>query len=196
MDEVTRHLLTEAAREIRSLRQRNEVLAGQVAVVETFRAALLGPPGPMQMTRVLFPCFFGGFIADKAHLIAIFGQLLHRKAHLIQSALLGILRELDVDRVAKVRPNSPWMGVTRYSVNSATAAKKGLDEAYVVDVLAIEETAQGKVTGTCGCKGWQVRKTCSHLTDAREYHERVATVAQAATLGFDHLPPETGNGSS
>jgi hypothetical protein len=53
MDEVTRHLLTEAAREIRSLRQRNEVLAGQVAVVETFRAALLGPPGPMQMVQDL-----------------------------------------------------------------------------------------------------------------------------------------------
>lgn len=77
----------------------------------------------------------------------------------------------------------------RYSVNSESAAKKGLDEAYVVDVLAEEETNQGKVTGTCGCKGWQVRKTCSHLADAKEYHERVATVTQAASLGFEHLPP-------
>jgi hypothetical protein len=76
----------------------------------------------------------------------------------------------------------------RYSVNSSSAAKKGLDEAYVVDVLAVEETNQGKITGTCGCKGWQVRKTCSHLTDAREFHETSATVTQAAKLGFDHIP--------
>ena len=76
----------------------------------------------------------------------------------------------------------------RYSINSSSAAKKGLDEAYVVDVLAEEETAQGKVVGTCGCKGWQVRKTCSHLTDAKEFHEKIATVTQAAKLGFDHVP--------
>lgn len=44
MDDVTRHLLTQAAQEIRRLRQQNEVLGVQVAVVEVFRAALLGPP--------------------------------------------------------------------------------------------------------------------------------------------------------
>jgi hypothetical protein len=76
----------------------------------------------------------------------------------------------------------------RYSVPSASARKKGLDEAYVVDVLAEEETAQGKVTGTCGCKRWQIFKICSHLIDAREYHETVASVTQAASLGFEHLP--------
>jgi hypothetical protein len=110
---------------------------------------------------------------------------------------MGLIRDKPAEKAREKHAVTPIHGeFGRYSVNSATAAKKGLDEAYVVDVLAIEETAQGKVTGTCGCKGWQVRKTCSHLTDAREYHERVATVAQAATLGFDHLPPETGNGSS
>src|SRR4051812_2785449 len=75
----------------------------------------------------------------------------------------------------------------RFSVNSRSAAKKGLDEVYIVDVLAEEDTGQGKVTGTCGCKGWQIRKTCSHLTDAREYHEKIASIDQATSLGFDNL---------
>lgn len=40
-------------------------------------------------------------------------------------------------------------------------------EWYIVDVLEVEPTNAGHIRGTCGCKGWQVRKTCSHLTDAR-----------------------------
>jgi hypothetical protein len=81
----------------------------------------------------------------------------------------------------------------RYSINSASAAKKGLDEVYIVDVLEENETlAHGKITGTCGCKGYQVRGTCSHLVDAKEFHEKVASVAQAATLGFDHVPNDKG----
>jgi hypothetical protein len=53
MDDVTRHLLTEANSEIRNLRQQNQVLGGQVAVIEVFRMALLGPPGPMGMVQDL-----------------------------------------------------------------------------------------------------------------------------------------------
>lgn len=61
----------------------------------------------------------------------------------------------------------------RYYVKSRSAAKKGDDEAYTVDVLAEEHTdSHGLVTGTCPCKGWSVRKTCSHLDDAKIEHER------------------------
>lgn len=78
----------------------------------------------------------------------------------------------------------------RYTVPSRSAAKKGEHENYIVDVLAEEETnTHGKVTGVCPCKRWQIFKICSHLIDAREYHEKVATVTQAAGLGFEHLPP-------
>ncbi len=91
----------------------------------------------------------------------------------------------------------------RYTVNSASAAKKGLEEAYIVDVLAKEETNAGEVVGTCPCKGWQVRKECSHLDDAREEHlrrlaageikvdlapvEPEAAVKAAERLGFEDI---------
>jgi hypothetical protein len=82
---------------------------------------------------------------------------------------MGLIRDKPAEKAREKHAVTPIHGeFGRYSVNSASAAKKGLDEAYVVDVLATEDTAQGKVTGTCGCKGWQVRKTCSHLTDARQ----------------------------
>lgn len=51
MDDVTRYLLKEAAQEIRSLRQRNEVLGGQVAVIEVFRMALMQPVQHSPMSR-------------------------------------------------------------------------------------------------------------------------------------------------
>lgn len=44
-------------------------------------------------------------------------------------------------------------------------------EWYIVDVLEVEPTNAGHIRGTCGCKGWSVRKSCSHLDDARDYHE-------------------------
>ena len=72
----------------------------------------------------------------------------------------------------------------RYMVNSASAAKKGREEAYIVDVLEVEETNVGPITGTCACKGWQVRKTCSHLDDAKEEHERIVAKQQAEEMGF------------
>lgn len=42
-------LMVEAAREIRILRQRNDTLETQMAIVRTFQAALLGPSGPSSM---------------------------------------------------------------------------------------------------------------------------------------------------
>lgn len=71
----------------------------------------------------------------------------------------------------------------RYSVPSASAAKDGQDEAYIVDVLEAEETNAGTIVGTCGCKGWSVRKTCSHLDDAKAEHARLEA-AKVAELGF------------
>lgn len=71
----------------------------------------------------------------------------------------------------------------RFTVNSASAAKQGLEEAYIVDVLAVEETSIGKVTGTCGCRGWEIRKTCSHVVDATAEHARL----EAEKLGFTKL---------
>jgi hypothetical protein len=61
----------------------------------------------------------------------------------------------------------------RYYVNSRSAEKKGLDEKYIVDVLAEEHTNAGIVIGVCPCKGWQVRKNCSHLIDAKHEHARL-----------------------
>lgn len=61
----------------------------------------------------------------------------------------------------------------RFTVASRSAAKDGKDEAYIVDVLEEEDTAIGRVTGTCGCKGWSVRKTCSHLEDAKAEFARL-----------------------
>lgn len=71
----------------------------------------------------------------------------------------------------------------RFTVDSRSAAKKGDEEAYIVDVLAVEETNVGPVTGTCPCKGWSVRKTCSHVVDATAEHARLL----AAGLGFEKL---------
>lgn len=70
-------------------------------------------------------------------------------------------------------------------MDSFSAAKDGHDEAYIVDVLQEEHTdSHGLVTGTCPCKGWSVRKDCSHLKDAREYHTQL--VAQKAdAMGFE-----------
>jgi hypothetical protein len=51
MDDVTRHLLTEANSEIRNLRQQNQVLGGQVAVIEVFRMALMKPVDHSPMCR-------------------------------------------------------------------------------------------------------------------------------------------------
>lgn len=59
----------------------------------------------------------------------------------------------------------------RFYVKSRSAAKAGEDESYIVDVLAEEETNVGIVKGTCACKGWQVRKTCSHVDDATAEYE-------------------------
>lgn len=75
----------------------------------------------------------------------------------------------------------------RYMVNSRSAAKQGNEEAYIVDVLAKEETNVGEIIGTCGCKGWQIRKDCSHLRDARVVHEEHVAKAAADALGFKNL---------
>jgi hypothetical protein len=77
----------------------------------------------------------------------------------------------------------------RYTINSRSAAKKGQDEVYIVDVLEEHVHNDGeKAIGVCPCKGFQIRRKCSHLDDAREYHEKVATARQASELGFEHLP--------
>jgi hypothetical protein len=79
----------------------------------------------------------------------------------------------------------------RYYVKSRSAAKAGLDEAYTVDVLAKEQTdSHGEVVGTCPCKGWQVRKTCTHLDDARIKHETVVAKQAAEAIGFKNLEGE------
>lgn len=44
------HMIRNAAAEIRRLRRDNEILSAQVSVVETFRAALLGPPRNVGMS--------------------------------------------------------------------------------------------------------------------------------------------------
>lgn len=76
----------------------------------------------------------------------------------------------------------------RYTVNSRSAAKAGHEEAYIVDVLAVEETeSHGKVVGTCPCKGWSVRKTCTHLDDAKIEHEKYVAGVAADALGFTAL---------
>jgi hypothetical protein len=65
--------------------------------------------------------------------------------------------------------------------------KWGLDEAYIVDIFAEEDTSIGRVTGTCPCKGWRIRKDCSHLKDAREEHAKRETAVAAIRLGFEDL---------
>lgn len=62
----------------------------------------------------------------------------------------------------------------RYYVKSRSAAKQGKDETYIVDVLE-EGGYHGdgeSIVGICPCKGYQVRKTCTHLDDAKAEHER------------------------
>lgn len=76
----------------------------------------------------------------------------------------------------------------RYYVPSRSAAKAGSEEGYIVDVLAKEQTdSHGEVVGTCPCKGWQVRKTCTHLDDARLEHEQHVAGQRADALGFKNL---------
>lgn len=100
---------------------------------------------------------------------------------------MGLLREQTTKKERPKHTVTPIHGeFGRYTVNSFSAAKKGQDENYVVDVLAQEETNVGLITGTCPCKGWQVRKTCSHLEDAREAHKQVEK-DQAGRMGFDAL---------
>lgn len=66
----------------------------------------------------------------------------------------------------------------RYVVNSRSAEKEGKEEVYIVDVLQEEETDVGLIQGTCPCKGWQIRKHCSHLDDAKIEHARLLRDAQ------------------
>jgi hypothetical protein len=54
----------------------------------------------------------------------------------------------------------------RFHVESATTP----GEWYLVDISEHEQTSLGTVCGTCQCKGWSVRKRCSHLDDARQHH--------------------------
>jgi hypothetical protein len=81
----------------------------------------------------------------------------------------------------------------RYAVDSHSMAKKGREGTYIVDVLEKEDTNAGTIVGTCACKGWSVRKTCSHLEDAREVHNQVVAAQAAEALGLqnlDELGPE------
>ena len=100
------------------------------------------------------------------------------------SIIMALLREKPRSKHTVIPVHGEF---GRYTVNSLSAAKKGQDENYVVDVLASEETAVGTVTGVCPCKGWQVRKDCSHLKDAREKHEEIVAYKKAESLGFQKL---------
>lgn len=76
----------------------------------------------------------------------------------------------------------------RFRVASRSAAKAGEEEEYIVDVLATEETVtHGLVTGTCPCKGWGVRKTCTHLDDCKAEFVRLESESRAERLGFPKL---------
>jgi hypothetical protein len=46
----------------------------------------------------------------------------------------------------------------RYQVESASAP----GEHYYVDVIS----------GECPCRGWEIRKHCSHLDDSKDEHEK------------------------
>jgi hypothetical protein len=65
-------------------------------------------------------------------------------------------------KLHKVEPVSGEPG--RYYVDSASLK---LARAYIVDVLE----------GTCPCKGFSVRKHCTHLLDATDVHEKREAVA-------------------
>lgn len=73
----------------------------------------------------------------------------------------------------------------RYMVDSHSMLKRGKEGAYIVDLFEKEQTDQGAiVTGTCACKGWQIRKTCSHLIDAQEVHQTVYAKEQSEDIGL------------
>lgn len=57
MSDEIKFLLIRASGEIRSLRRQNEIMGAQLAVVEVFRAALLGPPPPQGMSEAEDICF-------------------------------------------------------------------------------------------------------------------------------------------
>ena len=103
---------------------------------------------------------------------------------------MALIRKSDTEPPKPARKKhtvTPIVGeFGRYTVNSHSMAARGQEGAYIVDVLEEEETATGKVIGTCACKGWQVRKTCSHLEDARETHKDVVA-KQAEEMGFKDL---------
>jgi hypothetical protein len=107
---------------------------------------------------------------------------------------MGLLRAADVYDVDKKKPERQKHKVTpivgefgRYAVDSHSMAKRGREGTYIVDVLEKEETNAGTITGTCPCKGWSVRKTCSHLEDAREVHESIVAAQAAEDFGLENL---------
>lgn len=78
---------------------------------------------------------------------------------------MALLRKQKPKLKHKIEPVPGEFG--RYYVESNSAP----GERYIVDVLIEEETNAGVIKGTCPCKGWSVRKRCSHLDEAREKHE-------------------------
>lgn len=48
------------------------------------------------------------------------------------------------------------------------SASEELERAYIVDVME----------GTCPCKGFSVRKHCTHLLDATDVHEKREALAE------------------
>lgn len=97
---------------------------------------------------------------------------------------MPLVRSLPAKKPREPHECIPIIGERgRFLVKSASAKKEGKDEGYVVDVLEVEDTNVGPVTGTCPCKGWSVRKTCSHLDDAKAEFARL----EAAALGFEKL---------
>jgi hypothetical protein len=111
---------------------------------------------------------------------------------------MALVRAADKYLVEQPKPARKKHKVTpivgefgRYMVDSHSMAKRGKEGAYIVDVLEREETNAGVIIGTCACKGWSVRKTCSHLEDAREEHARILGAQAAEGIGFENLdsPP-------
>lgn len=55
----------------------------------------------------------------------------------------------------------------RYRVESTSHP----GEHYVVDINEEHQADDGtKSYGTCGCKGWSIRKKCTHIDDSRQFH--------------------------
>lgn len=104
---------------------------------------------------------------------------------------MALIREDSSGKTPKPRVKHKCIPIKgefgRYFVPSASAAKDGKDEGYYVDVLAVEDTNYGPVTGTCPCKGWSVRKTCSHVRDATDEHWKLISAGKAAELGLPDL---------